>query len=320
MRKVDLKFFFEYARDKGISSLFVLGFLVLVLLVLEPESMSLSSLSSLLDQTSILLLLASAQCLIILMARIDLSNAAFCSLLTVITAASLNNFGFISIPVILIFAIFIGFVQSWFHQVFQVPSFVISLAFLSISSGSALVLTNASTILVNPEFNFTKILFSSPAGIPVSFIFSSLIVGVVGILLIKTPWGRSVRSVGFNQRATTYSGINTFLVISSAFMVSSVLVVIAAMLNVGQLGTASASIADSYLLPAIASVVVGGTSIAGGIGGIGRTIWGVLIISLLRIGMDILGINQNVQPLVYGLIIIISIAITVDRSRVSVVA
>ena len=67
MRKVDLKSFFEYARDKGISSLFVLGFLVLVLLVLEPESMSLSSLSSLLDQTSILLLLASAQCLIILM-------------------------------------------------------------------------------------------------------------------------------------------------------------------------------------------------------------------------------------------------------------
>jgi ribose transport system permease protein len=103
-------------------------------------------------------------------------------------------------------------------------------------------------------------------------------------------------------------------------MVSTTLIAIASMLNVGQLGTASASIADSYLLPGIAAVVVGGTSIAGGIGGIGRSVWGVLIISVLRIGMDLLHISQNVQPVVYGIIIVLAIALTVDRSRASVVA
>lgn len=320
MKNIESKFGHSYFREKGISSFFVLGILVVVLLVLKPESMSITSISSLMDQASILLLLASAQCLIIIMGRIDLSNAAFCSLLTVMTAEGLNNFGFIAIPGLFIFTIFIGFTQSWLHQVFQVPSFVISLAFLSISSGTALVLTHASTILVKPEVRFTKFIFSSPGGFPLSFALSILIVGLLGIWLVKTPWGRAVRAIGFNQRATTYSGLNTFLVMSSAFMISAILIAMAAMLNVGQLGTASASIADSYLLPGIASVVVGGTSIAGGIGGIGRTIWGVLIISLLRIGMDIIHIDQNVQPVVYGIIIILAIAITVDRSRITVVA
>jgi ribose transport system permease protein len=312
--------FFAFLRQKGISSLIVLIVLVGILLLVKPESMSLSSISSLMDQASILLLLASAQCIIIIMGRIDLANATFCSLLTVITALSLNSFGFLAIPVLIVFAIFVGFLQSWLHQIFQVPSFVISLAFLGIASGCALVLTSASTILVKPNVRFTKVLFSSPGDIPISFMLSLFIVGILGFLLAKTPWGRAVRAIGFNQRASTYSGINTFWVMSSAFMVATTLIAIASTLNVGYLGTASASIADSYLLPGIAAVVVGGTSIAGGIGGIGRTVWGVLIISVLRIGMDLLHISQNVQPVVYGIIIILAIALTVDRSRVSIVA
>jgi ribose transport system permease protein len=320
MKNVILTKFFAFLREKGFASLVVLMILVGILLVTKPESMSLSSISSLMDQSSILLLLASAQCIIIIMGRIDLANAAFCSLLTVVTALSLNNFGLLVIPALIIFAVLIGLLQSWLHQVFQIPSFVISLSFLGIASGCALVLTSASTILVKPEVRFTKLLFSSPGGVPISFILSLAIVGILGFMLAKTPWGRAVRAIGFNQRASTYSGINTFWIMSSAFMVSTTLIAIASMLNVGQLGTASASIADSYLLPGIAAVVVGGTSIAGGIGGIGRTVWGVLIISVLRIGMDILNISQNVQPVVYGIIIVLAIALTVDRTRASVVA
>ena len=167
---------------------------------------------------------------------------------------------------------------------------------------------------------FTKPLFFAPSPLPIAFIAALAIVGLVGIAIVKTPWGRALRAVGLNQRATTYSGINTFLVVTSGFILSNLFILLGAYGNVGQLGTASARIADSYLLPGIAAVVVGGTSIAGGIGGLGRTIWGVMIIALLRIGLDIIHVPQNVQPVVYGLVIIVAIAITVDRKRVAVVA
>lgn len=288
-----------------------------ILFIISPESLSLSSLSSLMDQASILLLLAAAQCFMIIMGRIDLANAAFCSLLTVLSALISNSLGFQAIPLLFLFAIAIGLMHASIHLVFQIPSFIVSLAFLGISSGSALVLTGASTIIVEPEELFIKGIFSSPFGLPASFLSCSVIVGILAILLVKTPWGRAIRAIGFNQRATTYSGINTFWIICSAYVVSSLLIALAAVLTIGQLGTASTKIADSYLLLGVASVIIGGTSITGGLGGLGRTIWGVLIISILRVGMDILKIDQNVQPLVYGVVIIIAIATTVDRSRTS---
>jgi ribose transport system permease protein len=197
---------------------------------------------------------------------------------------------------------------------------VITLGFFGIAGGVGLVISKASTVLVQDKMRFTKPLFFSESPLPIAFMVSLVIVGLVGVAIVKTPWGRALRAVGLNQRATTYSGINTFLVVTSGFILANLFILLGAYGNVGQLGTASARIADSYLLPGIAAVVVGGTSIAGGIGGLGRTIWGVMIIALLRIGLDIIHVPQNVQPVVYGLVIIVAITITVDRKRVAVVA
>jgi ribose transport system permease protein len=276
--------------------------------------------SAMLDQAAVLLLLAAGQCLIILMGRIDLANAAMCSAFTVITAVCLNKWGMKSLVLTILIAVIVGTVQAGLHSFFQVPSFVITLGFFGIAGGVGLVISKASTVLVQDKMRFTKPLFFSESPLPIAFMVSLVIVGLVGVAIVKTPWGRALRAVGLNQRATTYSGINTFLVVTSGFILANLFILLGAYGNVGQLGTASARIADSYLLPGIAAVVVGGTSIAGGIGGLGRTIWGVMIIALLRIGLDIIHVPQNVQPVVYGLVIIVAITITVDRKRVAVVA
>jgi ribose transport system permease protein len=304
----------------GLAPFFVLLILVLFLLATNPSSLSPLSLSSIMDGAAVLLLLASAQCLIILMGRIDLSNSAFASFLVVLFATSLNQYGLKCIPFIVLFAALVGLIQASLHLIFQVPSFIITLAIMGIAGGASLLLSQATTIIVSDKVRFTKVLFSSPNGIPLAFITSCIIVGILGVVLVRTPWGRAVRAIGLNQRAVTFSGINTRFIITSVFMVSTTLISLAAMLTLGQLGAASSRIADSYLLPAIAAVVVGGTSIAGGIGGLGRTIWGVLIIALLRIALDIVNVPQNVQPVIYGIIIVVAIAITVDRARVAVVA
>jgi ribose transport system permease protein len=254
------------------------------------------------------------------MGRIDLANAAMCSAFTVITAVCLNKWGMKSLVLTILIAVIVGTVQAGLHSFFQVPSFVITLGFFGIAGGVGLVISKASTVLVQDKMRFTKPLFFSESPLPIAFMVSLVIVGLVGVAIVKTPWGRALRAVGLNQRATTYSGINTFLVVTSGFILANLFILLGAYGNVGQLGTASARIADSYLLPGIAAVVVGGTSIAGGIGGLGRTIWGVMIIALLRIGLDIIHVPQNVQPVVYGLVIIVAITITVDRKRVAVVA
>jgi ribose transport system permease protein len=225
-----------------------------------------------------------------------------------------------SLVLTILIAVIVGAVQAGLHSFFQVPSFVITLGFFGIAGGVGLVISKASTVLVQDKMRFTKPLFFSESPLPIAFMVSLVIVGLVGVAIVKTPWGRALRAVGLNQRATTYSGINTFLVVTSGFILANLFILLGAYGNVGQLGTASARIADSYLLPGIAAVVVGGTSIAGGIGGLGRTIWGVMIIALLRIGLDIIHVPQNVQPVVYGLVIIVAITITVDRKRVAVVA
>lgn len=311
---------FTTIQERGFAPVIVLAVLFLILYAISPNSITAKSMSAMLDQAAVLLLLAAGQCLIILMGRIDLANAAMCSAFTVVTAVCLNKWGMKSLVLTVIVAVVVGALQAALHSFFQVPSFVITLGFFGIAGGTALVISQASTVLVDEKMRFTKPLFFATSPLPIAFIAALAIVGLVGIAIVKTPWGRALRAVGLNQRATTYSGINTFLVVTSGFILSNLFILLGAYGNVGQLGTASARIADSYLLPGIAAVVVGGTSIAGGIGGLGRTIWGVMIIALLRIGLDIIHVPQNVQPVVYGLVIIVAIAITVDRKRVAVVA
>jgi len=311
---------FSVIQERGLAPVVVLAVLFAILYSISPQSITPKSMSAMLDQAAVLLLLAAGQCLIILMGRVDLANAAMCSAFTVITAVCLNKWGIKSLLLTILIAVIVGAVQAGLHSFFQVPSFVITLGFFGIAGGVGLVISKASTVLVQDKMRFTKPLFFSESPLPIAFMVSLVIVGLVGVAIVKTPWGRSLRAVGLNQRATTYSGINTFLVVTSGFILANLFIVLGAYGNVGQLGTASARIADSYLLPGIAAVVVGGTSIAGGIGGLGRTIWGVMIIALLRIGLDIIHVPQNVQPVVYGLVIIVAITITVDRKRVAVVA
>jgi ribose transport system permease protein len=311
---------FSVIQERGLAPVVVLAVLFAILYAISPQSITPKSMSAMLDQAAVLLLLAAGQCLIILMGRVDLANAAMCSAFTVITAVCLNKWGMKSLVLTILIAVIVGTVQAGLHSFFQVPSFVITLGFFGIAGGVGLVISKASTVLVQDKMRFTKPLFFSESPLPIAFMVSLVIVGLVGVAIVKTPWGRALRAVGLNQRATTYSGINTFLVVTSGFILANLFILLGAYGNVGQLGTASARIADSYLLPGIAAVVVGGTSIAGGIGGLGRTIWGVIIIALLRIGLDIIHVPQNVQPVVYGLVIIVAITITVDRKRVAVVA
>lgn len=319
-RRPKLGGWLSVANKKGLTPLAVVILMIAVFYAINPDAVTVDTLSTLLDQSGILLLLALAQGIVVLMGRIDLSNAAVASFLSVVLVVLMNGVGGIAIPLVLILGTLIGALQGWVHTFFQIPSFVVSLGTSGIVAGAGLIVSGASAVSVYEGLDLVQWAYAAPGGIPLAFVLGAMIAVVLAFLVARTARGRSLRAVGFNQRAATYSGIRTTVTVVLGFACAGLLIGIAAVLIVGQLGTASAGIANSYLLSGIAAVVVGGTAIAGGIGGPGRIVFGALIIALLRIGLDIVGVAPEYQPIIYGVIVVAAIAMTVDRSRTVPVA
>lgn len=310
-----LKTMWHRLSDRGLAPVIVLLVMVAVIGVFSPSFLTPKSLASVMDQSAILILLALAQGAVILLGRIDLSNAALTSFGAVILAQLLSTMGWSSIVIVVVITTLVGALQGWVHFFFQVPSFVVTLGTLGIVSGAALLLSGASTVLVTENEGLLEWLYERPNGIPVAFIAAVAIGLVLTVVYAKSVWGRDVRAIGLNERAASYTGIRTGPVIVLSFALAGFIGGLATLFLVGQLGAASPAIANSYLLPGIAAVIVGGVSIAGGVGGPGRVILGALIISLLRVGLDLLGVPDAFQPIAYGVVTILAIAATVNRAR-----
>ena len=142
---------------------------------------------------------------------------------------------------------------------------------------------------------------------------SVLLVG--HLVLTYTRFGRYVYMVGGNREAAEYSGVNVKLIIARRMMISAVCSGIAGMLGVAYFGSAQQNEFDTYLLDAIAAVVVGGTSLFGGRGGIGNTIVGLFVFGVLNNGLDHINIDSFLKILIRGLILLAALVINVYAQR-----
>lgn len=130
-------------------------------------------------------------------------------------------------------------------------------------------------------------------------------------VLSYTRYGRYIYMVGGNREAAEYSGVNVKLIIGSVMVIGAVCSGIAGMLAVSYFGSAQQNQFDTYLLDAIAAVVVGGTSLFGGRGGIGNTIIGLLVLGVLNNGLDHVQIDSFLKILIRGLILLAALTINV---------
>jgi ribose transport system permease protein len=149
------------------------------------------------------------------------------------------------------------------------------------------------------------------AGIPWIVIVLGLFLLVGHVVLTYTRFGRYVYMVGGNREAAEYSGVNVKLVLGAVMVISAVCSGVAGMLGVAHFGSAQQNEFDGYLLDAIAAVVVGGTSLFGGRGGIGNTIIGLLILGVLNNGLDHIEIDSFLKILIRGLILLAALIINV---------
>jgi len=293
----------------------VLLVLVTAISIANPNFLRANSLWTALDSSVPIMILASGAMLVILCGGIDLSVAALASMASVFVALWIPGMGGWAVPLVVIVCALAGMLQGAVHVVAQVPSFLVTLGGLAVWSGIALVASGAATVGVSGStlgWTFTRV---TDLGIPSAVLVAAALVTVIGLVLQFTPARRWLISIGSSEPAALMAGVPAAQTKIAAFTVSGACAGFAGVMLVGRTFSGAPTLADSLLLPVVAAIVVGGTAITGGFGGIGRTVVGVLIIAVLRVGLSVAGVPSSYEQIFYGVLVIGAVALTIDRSK-----
>ncbi|TCM76664.1 ABC transporter permease [Rhizobium sp. BK068] len=294
--------------------------MVAVFTAINPRFLSWINLFNLMRQSSILLVVATGISFVILMGAIDLSVGAIVTLVGVSSAVLMTQAGFGALPVALS-ALGIGALCGALNAVlvlkFRLPSFVATLGTMTIVSGISTWISGGVTVFFrSPEL--TWIASGALVGrVPNSGVLALMIFAAASFTGARSHFGRSLTAIGGGGVTARLSGISVVRTKALAFITSGLLCGTAGLLLVSRTSTGTAHMGDDLLLQAIAAVVMGGTALSGGSGGVHRTLTGVLVIAVFQNGLNIAGVHPYVQIMVTGMIVILSVTITLDRSRLA---
>jgi ribose transport system permease protein len=279
---------------------------------------SLRNFLNILDQITVLGIMAVGMTLVILIGGIDLAVGSVMAL-TMMVMGYLNvemglSMG-IAIPLALAAAAVNGLVAGLLITRFNVPAFIATLAMMSITRGLANMITNGQQIIGFPAwFNMAAIV--RYGGFLTMTVALMLVVFLLGILYQRYRYGgRALYAVGGNPEVARLAGINVKLVTVMVYVVCSVLAGLSGVVLGARLDSVQPSSGVGYELDAIAAVVIGGTSLSGGTGGIGGTVIGVLIIGVLRNGLNLLSVSPFMQQVVIGAVIVLAVTAETFRKR-----
>ncbi len=269
-------------------------------------------------QAGILLLASLGATLVIVAGSVDLSVGSI-ALLTGAVVASLINSGFGSPIVVLLIAIAVGAAIGLINGVVfaygRVPSFIATLGTLSLFAGIGLTVLQGSTI------NFTNQAVRDLAiGQFIPNIQNAALIALVALLAVwflarRTRFGLYVYAVGGNERVVELAGVRTARVKVLILVLSGITAGLAGLLLTAQLGAAGPTLGSTILLDSIAAIVIGGTALSGGVGGVGRTVLGVLILTVLSNGLNQIGAADYTQTIIKGLVIIVAAVFTMASQR-----
>ncbi len=312
-------------RLQVIAPFVTLLFLVVVFAAMSPSFLSMGNLANILRQVSIAGIIATGLTFVILCAEIDLSVASVANATAIVVAfftlqesyvniANLPLPGFAAIIMALLACFLLGSVNAIGVTVIGIPSFIMTLAMLQIAAGVGAMLVRGQIAYAVPPL--IKTLGSGSLGpVPWIVIICGLFLLVGHLVLTYTRFGRYVYMVGGNREAAEYSGVNVKAIIASVMIICAVCSGVAGMLGVAYFGSAQQNEFDDFLLDSIAAVVVGGTSLFGGRGGIPNTIIGLFVLGVLNNGLDHIDIDSFLKILIRGLILLAALVINVYAQR-----
>lgn len=303
----------------GPPVIFVIMFAVVA--ALTPAFLGGGGLTIIAASAAPILLVALGQAMVLHIGSIDLSNAAIALLGAILLATLLAPLGSIAPLVVLAIVTVCGALNGLLVAFAQVPSFALTLGTLGIYSAAALVTSGATTVYVTANGESVAALYQTGiVGIPLTFWLGVGIAVLLWAVLRFTRLGIGMTAVGRNESGAIFSAVRTRAIKVVAFSLSGFTAGLASLAIIAQAGSASPTgLGSDLLLPAIAAAIVGGTSISGGATNPINVVFGALTVALVPIATAALGIDAQAQSLVYGVVIITVVALTMTRSRGSIV-
>ncbi len=268
-----------------------------------------------------IMFLALGQSMVLNIGSIDLSNAAIALFGALVLALALPPMGLGGYVVVLLLVTLIGALNGAIISYAQVPSFALTLGTLAILQTAALVVSGADTIYVSENRELISVLYETQLlNAPLTFWIGLVVAFTLWIVLRYTIIGQNMTAMGKNELASTLSAVPTRRIRIVTYALSGFMGGLAGMSIVAQAGSASASgLGSDLLLPGIAAALIGGTSISGGQTNPLNVVFGGLTVAFVPIAIQALGLGAQAQSLVYGIFIILVVALTTVRSRDTII-
>jgi ribose transport system permease protein len=308
-------------KQKSISTLLevagILPILVIICILfafLSPNFLTGGNIVNILRQASINIVLATGMTFVILTGGIDLSVGSILAVSAVVglLVSLLPALSWAAVPAALLAGLLLGLVNGALITFLDVPPFIVTLGSLTALRGVAFLIAKGTT-LINRDINFAWVGNSYVGPLPWLVIIALLTVIASWFVLRQTVLGVQIYAVGGNERAARLTGIKVNRVLLFVYGISGLLAGLGGIMSASRLYSASGILGQGYELDAIAAVILGGTSFTGGIGTIGGTLLGALIIAILNNGLTLLNLSYFWQLVVKGLVIIL--AVMIDRLR-----
>ena len=293
------------------GSLIALVLMVVIISLIKPRFVSFINLRNMFRLASINGLLAVGMTFVCLTGGIDLSVGAVMGCAGMYSAyfaqESMGQPAIVAILVGVAMGLVIGIFNGICVAYLKVPAFVGTLGSMSIAKSLTFLLTDAKPIPKLSEA-FKSIGGGMVGGVfPIPIIIFAIILAACFLLLYKTRYGRYVFAVGGNANAARVSGINTKRIIASVYVLSGVLSALAGVITSARVTSGVTNTGEGYETDAIAMVVIGGTSLAGGKGRLWGTIVGIMLMICLTNGLDMLGVGAYYQMMVKGFVVILAV-------------
>lgn len=280
----------------------------LVLALSSEAFLTSNNILNVLRQAALLFLLASGLTLVILTAGLDLSIGANVALSACLAATVMKGSGSIALAVLtgLGSGLVVGLANGALVAMLRIPPFIATYGMLWILHGITYWFMQGQTIHGFPAA-FRAVGSGYWLGVPIP-VYLMVLFLVVGVLFAeRTRWGQEIYAIGANPEAARLSGVQVRSRLVLAYAMSGAMAGLASLIFLARLNSAEGDIGEALTLPAIAAVLVGGTSLFGGVGSVFGTLVGALILTLVLNGMNLLSINANWQPMVTGVIVVLAV-------------
>lgn len=297
------------------GTILILLFLIAIVTIVSPNFLAMNNIMNVLQQISVNGLIALGMTFVILTAGIDLSVGSILALsgmvLGMMILSGVNEV--LAILIVLVLGAVLGFTNGFFISKVKLEPFIVTLATMTMFRGITLIISDGIPAMgVTASAPILDFLSQGKLfGVPIPTIIFLVVFLVLMVLLQNTVFGKGVYAIGGNEEVARLSSVPTDKIKTSVYVISGIMSAFAGIILTSRLSSSQPTAGVGFELDAIAAVVIGGTSLAGGRGRIFGTLIGVLIIGVINNGLNIMGVSAFYQQFIKGLIILI--AVVLDR-------